>query len=226
MTKEKAKKDGSKNTPAIANEPVLKKYSREEIKEILFRTTTMQGDADNALFQLANGLFSKWKNGTPAEQSQVKKEFEKQAKAVLYGFEAETHIALMECFSERLRGSAKEICKQFIRDFECKNSTEKILAETAAIAFMRYLDASRRLNNCLDVNEYLSPTKTAYMAMLSKERDRAHRQYLSTISTLKQLKAPTIEMNIKTKNTFVAQNQQINANNPTESNKNENNESK
>ena len=46
--------------------------------------------------------------------------------------------------------------------------------------------------------------------MLSKERDRAHRQYLSTIMTLKQLKAPAIEMNIKAKTAFVSQNQQIN----------------
>jgi hypothetical protein len=44
--------------------------------------------------------------------------------------------------------------------------------------------------------------------------------------TLKQLKAPTIEMNIRTNTAFISQNQQINANNPIESNKNETNEAK
>ena len=73
----------------------------------------------------------------------------------------------------------------------------------------------------MDIVEYISDERTRYLGYLSKQMDRAHRQYLSALMTLKQLKAPAIEMNIKTKNTFVAQNQQINATQPTESNKNE-----
>ncbi|MDP4020523.1 MAG: hypothetical protein Q8P58_00565, partial [Candidatus Adlerbacteria bacterium] len=143
--------------------------------------------------------------------------------------EADTHVSMMESFSERFRGGAKEICKQFIRDFDCKTDAEKILAETAAIGFMRYLDASRRLNSCLDFSNSTSPEKNVYLSMLSKERDRSHRQYLSTVSMIKQLKAPHIEMNIKTKTAFVAQNQQINASTPGNQQKptnSENNEAK
>jgi len=195
---------------SATNKTELQKYTAEEIKNYIFKLDTV-GTVGPAMQQLLNGLWSSYQHGSTKDREKLESEMQKQVSAVLYGYEVETHMTMMESFGERFRGSAKEMCKQFIQDFDCKTNVEKSMAETAAMAFMRYLDASRRLNNCLDVNNQLSPVKTGYMAMLSKERDRAHRQYLSTVLTLKQLKSPTIEMTIKTKNTFVAQNQQINA---------------
>jgi len=215
MSKEKIKKEEGKSTLAPTNTAILKKYTPEEAKELILRMG-ITGDINPVLKHLGDDLLPKWLHGTPEEKKKIKKELEEKASAVMYASETDTQVALMESFGERFRGSAKVICKQFIHDFDCKTDAEKIMAETAAIAFMRYLDASRRLNNCLDVNNTLSPIKTAYMAMLSKERDRAHRQYVFTVTTIKQLKAPNIELNIRTKNTFVAQNQQINANGSVE----------
>ena len=193
-----------------ADNKALQTYTRQQIKEIVFKMTTT-GSVEPALNKLADGLLSKWRQGSPKERHKVEKEFMEQVSAVMYGFEADTHIALMEGFGERYRGGAKEMCRQFINDFDCKTAAEKILAESAAIAFMRYLDGSRRLNGCMDVSEYISDERTRYLGYLSKQMDRSHRQYLSSISMIKQLKAPAIEMNIKTKNAFVAQHQQINA---------------
>ena len=211
------KKQKQSSTPPTQSVPdrtgekqALQTYTAQEVKESVLKMS-ITGAVDHALHKLGNGLLSKWSQGPLEERRKVEKEFQEQASAVMYGFETDSHITMMEGFSERFRGGAKEICKQFIQDFDCKNSAEKILAETAAIAFMRYLDGSRRLNGCMDIAEYISDERTRYLAYLSKQMDRSHRQYLSTLLTLKQLKAPTIEMNIRAKTAFVSQNQQINA---------------
>ncbi len=191
----------------------IQKYTRDEAKAIAL-SMEVTGEVGPALKKLTE-LLPDWRDG----KLKNKDEFQKNVSAVMYGYESETHIALLESFSERFRGGIKEICKQFIVDFDCKTNSEKILAETAAVAFGRYMDASRRLNNCLDFNNETFPDKNTYLSMLSKERDRSHRQYLSTISMIKQLKAPNIEMNIKTNTAFVSQNQQFNVPKvPTENN--------
>ena len=67
----------------------------------------------------------------------------------------------------------------------------------------------------------ISSEKNGYLAILSKELDRAHRQLITALTTLRQIKNPPIEFNVKAKTAFVAQNQQINAiNNPIQQNEN------
>ncbi|MDE2021992.1 MAG: hypothetical protein KGI71_03765 [Patescibacteria group bacterium] len=188
-----------------------KLYSLIWAKRIALASCAVRADATHALNKLSDGLLDKYINGNKAEKEDVKADFEKAISEVFYAYETEAHMALIASFSERFQGTAKELCTQFINDFSCKTNVEKALAETAALAFMRQLDASRRLNNCFDVDTYITPNKTAYQAMLSKERDRAHRQFLATVSMIKQLKTPAVEMNIRAKTAFVAQNQQINA---------------
>ena len=57
--------------------------------------------------------------------------------------------------------------------------------------------------------------------MLSKEVDKAHRQLIMALTTLKQIKNPPVEFNVKAKTAFLAQNQQINAvNNPVQQDEN------
>ena len=188
----------------------LQKYTREETKNKVLEMFRVKGDLNEVLYELGD-LLPKFLHGTEKEREKMKEAINEKAMSVMYSLETDTHFALMESFDERFRSGAKEICIQFIRDLDCKTDVEKIMAETAAIGFIRFLDASRRLNNSLSTDNYLSAVKTGYMAMLSKERDRSHRQYLSTVATIKQLKAPAIEMNIKAKTAFIAQNQQINA---------------
>lgn len=85
--------------------------------------------------------------------------------------------------------------------------------EIVTNSFIRAIDHSRRFNNCLNAGEYLSDERTRYLTMLSKQIDRANRQYLNALTALKQIKAPVIEMNIRTNTAFVSQNQQINVDN-------------
>lgn len=117
----------------------------------------------------------------------------------------------------------KEFCNQIIEQYNCTTSLEKALAEVIVGAHIRILEISEKLNDVTNADyghyyagyQYLSQ-QTKFYAMLGKELDRAHRQFINALNTLKQLKAPNIEISVKAKNAFVSQNQQINAGEPKE----------
>lgn len=184
---------------------LLAPLSEEEVKKTIFSSYGVDSEVQPALSRLRNSLI---------RGKQLSEETRKDINTVAYGFETEMQMMLMESFSDRYQAGAKNLCRELIKDYACETTAEKALAEAAAAAFMRYLDASRRLNNVFDVDIHITPNKTAYMAMLSKERDRSHRQYLATIISIKQHKAPPIEMTIRAKTAFIAGNQQINGGNP------------
>ncbi len=203
------KKDAAGNkevVPTVEKRPAL---TVEEARKFILSDYKVEGYLAKDLLQLTNELLPRV-NADKGENKAVMEESQEVLNRVFLSLGIETHAGLMECFSKRYWGMATELSSQVIKEYECTTHAEKMLAESAVGAFMRYLDASRRLNNCLDVDLYITPNKTAYMAMLSKERDRAHRQFLNSLATLKQFKAPAIEMNIKSNTAFIAQNQQIN----------------
>jgi hypothetical protein len=102
------------------------------------------------------------------------------------------------------------VANQLVAEYDCKTASEKMLAQTAAWAYCRMIEYSRKLNG-ITRQEYLSSVKTGHYAVLSKEVDRCVRQYLSAINTLKHFKQPSLNVTFKAQNAFVAQNQQINA---------------
>ena len=57
---------------------------------------------------------------------------------------------------------------------------------------------------------------------MSKHIDRANRQFITALTTLKQIKMPSLAISVKTKAAFVAQNQQLNVNPSNKNNLNEN----
>lgn len=208
---------------------LMQKYTPEEVLRIILEDAVPDGDLKGNLKNLSENILPKLFHGGKKEQEEMQDEFNKKALEVLMTLETDTHVALMEAFYSQYRGLAREFSKQLIKDYDCSTHAEKALAEIITNSYIRIIDNSRRLNNDLgnpNGGHPINENRTKYLAMISKQIDRANRQFLNALITLKQLKAPNIEMNIKTKNTFVAQNQQINANNPIESNKNENNESK
>lgn len=204
------KKTDKPNEEAVALPVTQKpKIPFEEAKKVVLRSAYAEGHLSTDLDKLANDLLPRAHENKWKDKKLIEEVNDKLAQTFL-SLEVETHVGLMEGFPKSYRGMAGELSSQIIKEYGCGNHAEKMLAESAVGAFMRYLDASRRLNNCLDVDLYITPNKTAYMAMLSKERDRAHRQFLTSLATVKQFKAPAIEMNIKANTAFVSQNQQIN----------------
>ncbi len=193
------------------NKLLIKKYTPEKAKEFVVDCFVLPGiDANHNLRIIANEIMPKFFSDNKEEQEEGQKRINEISLNVLRAFETETYIGLMEAVSEQYRSLAKELTIQIIKDYACKTSIEKLIAEDVVHSYIKVLDSSRRLNSQLNSGNTTSLLNT-YMGILSKQADRAHRQFLNALMTLKQIKTPLIEMNIKTNNAFVAQNQQINA---------------
>jgi hypothetical protein len=122
----------------------------------------------------------------------------------------DTHHALIWAMKEDFRPLAIEFANNLAKEFNCKTPGEKALSHVVVNSYVRLIDDSRRYSNCADAGEYLSVERTKHLAMLSKQIDRANRQFITALITLKQLKEPALKVNIKANNAFVAQNQQLN----------------
>jgi hypothetical protein len=189
----------------------LRKFTKDEMEKVLLNDMSVSGDLAANLQKLGETILPEFLDGKATGAHQADDELEKISTEALLALEAKSHLGLMISFNQKYRGMAKELTTQIIAEYDCNTHLEKMQAEIVVNGFVRVLENSKRLNNCFEGGEYISSERTQYLAMLSKQIDRSHRQYLSALMTLKQMKAPTIEMHIKAKTAFVSQNQQINA---------------
>jgi len=193
----------------MSRKKAIEKYDSEKVKKALFETITLDGDKKRLLKELGEEILPKYLKGSLKEQKEIEKRLQDKSLALLRIFESESHVNLMESFTESYRMTAKEMVSKMIDEYQCTNEAEKAIAGTITNAYIRILDNSRRLNNELECRD-ISHNRNTYISMLSKQVDRANRQFLSALLTLKQLKAPSIEMNVRATNAFVSQNQQVN----------------
>lgn len=187
---------------------IAKKLSNDEVHKMILENLGKLHSLDYVLEQLAPDLF-KVMHGSQKERDKVKESFKKNANEAIRALETDVHSGLIEAVDERYASSVKVLADQNIRDYSCRTSLEKAVASEVAHAYIRILSCSRKLNNMFTLKSSTS-VLNQYTAILSKQADRAHRQFLNAVMVLKQLKAPTIEMNIKANTAFVSQNQQIN----------------
>jgi hypothetical protein len=187
----------------------VKKYDEKDAKRIALSMITLQGDKDTLLKQMTEKILPGCLSNDEKVKDGALVQLKEKGTAVMRIFESESHIGLMETFSEQYRMLSRELSQVMIQEFSCATEAEKALVTLMVNAYIRVLDNSRRLNNELECKN-ITPNRNVYIANLSKQVDRANRQYLSALMTLHQLKTPQIEMNIKTTNAYVSQNQQIN----------------
>lgn len=108
--------------------------------------------------------------------------------------------------------------RQLIEEYKCVGPSEKAMAEVAAAAYVRILQYSEVFSTVKN-GQSITNEKNGFYNNISKELDRAHRHFESAVSMLKQMKVPTMNLKVHSKNTFIADKQQFN-------NVKENNESK
>jgi hypothetical protein len=104
-----------------------------------------------------------------------------------------------------------DLMRKLQGEYGCLSASEKATAELASISFVRALDAQRRIKNYLDIGEFTA-IGVQYMAVMGKELDRANRHYLTAIQTLRMLKQPPMQLNIRANTAVVGQNQIVQAN--------------
>jgi hypothetical protein len=96
------------------------------------------------------------------------------------------------------RPFAIKVTRQLIEEFDCKTSSEIMLAELAAIHYTHFITHSN------DVHVHRQGPS------FQKQANQASRQYMAAIGLLKQMKTPQISVNVSTDAAFFANNQQIN----------------
>ena len=200
MATKKAKNSKTKKkkpSPAKQDNKPVKKLNNEEARRHLL-TVRAADDPDFWDERKVEAIIEESKQETREEMDNV---------MMTLGFDNDH--SLIYTVSEKYRGLVIELRRKMIKDFDCKTHAEKALVDMAVSGYMRVLRSSQAFTRCLDLNE-ANQNLNQFMANMSKETDRAHRHFLSAYQTLVQLKQPSINVNVKTKNAFVAQAQQFN----------------
>ena len=125
--------------------------------------------------------------------------------------EFDNGMLMTTALSEQYKTLAIYLSRQLQIEYDCKATSEKATAELVAINYCRTLEIQRRVNNLLD-KDGLSRIDLEFLSILSKELDRANRHYLSAIQTLKIIKQPQLQLNIKTDTAILGNNQLIQEN--------------
>lgn len=188
---------------------ITKQYTPEEAKDLAIGITTP--DMESSINTIAKDLLPALDKleKKPGQQSPVTKELLKEMEKVSIGAEMQTHNALGLLTSKKYSLLAIEFCKQLITEYQCKTASEIALAELITASYVRYLWYCELVAGLM--KEYIDPKISSYVAILSKEADKCHRAFITSLTLLRQFKNPPIELNIKATTAFVAQNQQVNA---------------
>ncbi|MBA3724767.1 MAG: hypothetical protein H0W89_07865 [Candidatus Levybacteria bacterium] len=127
-------------------------------------------------------------------------------------FEFDKGVLMSAVIPERYRTFCIDFNRNLQNEFQCETPSEKATAEVVAVNFIRTLEIQYRINVRLEHGEF-GDLGIKYLAVLSKELDRANRHYLHSLQTLKMSKQPMLEVNIKTQTAVIGQNQVVQSNN-------------
>jgi len=188
----------------------IKVFDPEETKKKVLKFISILGDKEMLLKELGEDIIPNYtKSVTGKEKDQMFEKFQKKSSDLLRILELESHMCLMETFTPSYQMLSNEMSDQMIKEYNCDTGLERSLVEVIVNSFIRIIDNSRRLNNEFECGE-ITKNRNVFIANLSKQLDRANRQYFSALMTLRLLKSPQIEVNVKSTNTYMSQNQQIN----------------
>lgn len=155
-----------------------------------------------------------------AKKDQLDKELNAKISSLKKACTLDTKCLLVNAVDEADESIALELAKELESEFKVKTSSEKILVHMAVQSFIRMNKCSRLLT-VNTPSPHIWHEIAHHISVYSKEIDKAFRQNISALQTLRAIKQPPLKVNIKTNNAFVAENMQ---NNATVSNNLENNE--
>jgi hypothetical protein len=189
-----------------------KPLTKQEIKKRLLRLNYYKDHPDE-VYEKIWEFISKWPGWSDEERLNLLENIKK-----VNNF-TNNHIPLVETQSESvIRTTIVELTNNIIDEYSCDTTAEKSLCEIVANSYWKVMQLSKKYTNVMIAGEYLSDERTRYLAMLWKELDRANRHYFTSLNMLIEMKKPQMNINVKTKNAYFSQNQQINNNKPKDEN--------
>ena len=194
-----------------ADKVLSKHITQEDARKFILDRIFVNFEPKHILSGLAN-LIQEYGEGGLIRDGKWKKGVQEAIQSAQPLVGLDTHHVLAQSIDERHRSFAVELCRRLEKEYSCDEASEKMLVETMVSAFVRVLEYSNQLNRNSVGGNPITNERNGLYSFFSKEIDRANRQYLQALTTLRQFKAPKLEVNIRTKNAFIAGNQQINAN--------------
>lgn len=195
------------NTKNKKTNPTLpeKVYTAKDAKDFILSRIKTPSDPEEHLRWFAQDYLALVdKKDTPKEKTE---EMLKKAGELATALSLDTGFLLIESVSTRFWGLAVQMRNDLQKEYTCDKPSEKALIDIVVNSYIKKLSLSIKMG---ENQKYLGSEHDGYRNYLSKEIDRAHRQFLSALETLRLIKQPPIKVNLKTENAYIAQNQQIN----------------
>jgi hypothetical protein len=190
---------------ALNNDQKTKKLI-EEIRRRIHFASDIRGEnvIDDAVAELAK-----------ATKGEINTESNKKLSQILSTLEFEKGQFLISALSEDYRSFGLEFFRNIQVEYKCETPTERSLAESVSLGFMQTLFIQMKMRDYLDLKT-INDRGVKYLSFLSIELDKAHKRYLSSLQTLKDIKNPPMEMNVRAQTAIIGNNQLIQSNNNTE----------
>lgn len=126
-------------------------------------------------------------------------------------FEFDNGVLLATAVPEQYKTFGIDFMRNLQKEHDCQTSSEKATAELVAVNYIRTLEIERRMTAYLAINS-LTEVGIKYLAIMSKELDRANRHYLTSIQVLRNLKQLPFQLTLKANTAVIGQNQIVQAN--------------
>lgn len=165
-------------------------------------------DHPDALYKKISQVIEKIKNWEECSQDE-----QIIASKILYLDSCnKSHYFLAETLDQGLDIWAVEMTNNLIAEYNCNTTLEKSLCETIALNYGKMMQLSRNYTQAMNTGNKLTKETSLYLNTLNRELDRSNRAYLMSLNNLIDIKRPKMNINVKSKNAFIADNQQFNTN--------------
>lgn len=125
--------------------------------------------------------------------------------------EFDNGVLLSETVREEYKTFVIDLSRNIQKEYSCTTASQKATAEAIACVYGRMLQLSAKVARRLDITSF-SDLDIRYLAVLSKELDRAQRHYITALQTLFMLKQPPLSVTVKAETANIANSQLIQQN--------------
>ena len=188
-----------------------KQYTPEEARYILESILAKDSNPEHIFNKLAQEVIPKLMDGTEQEIGWAKDQISCRSEEAIMALGLTNHYQLISTADRQYASLALDMTRQIEKDYNCNTSVEKALAEVITMAHIKMIDSSRIFSDwSKHGGEIKLRDRIGYLEVMSRQTDRACRQFISGLAMLRQMKQPPMELTIRTNNAFISQNQQIN----------------
>jgi len=179
----------------------------KEAKKFVLKAGKADFDPEIIIRKIAKDILPKLR----IKHEGISKEDNETLDQAIMTFGIENDLSILTGVERKYRGLILNLRRNLVKEFECDKYSEKILVDSVASAYARIISITDRLTH-MAIRKEITALSNNYLSILSKEVDRANRHFLTALETLRQFKQPDLNINLKTKNAFIAQNQQFSNN--------------